>query len=89
MSEDRWTLLVDDAAHEINMRWACGDPDDLEPMDQALVRETAEAILRPLEDEYERLWNAIQDALATWGLDAQIKLADALRARDGSREGSQ
>lgn len=37
--------LVDDAVHEINQRW--GEPwgDDTLPMDQKLVRETAEAIV--------------------------------------------
>jgi hypothetical protein len=48
----RWVALVDDAVHEINMRWgnALDDSDepDTEPMEQIMVRETAEAILRPL-----------------------------------------
>lgn len=52
---ERWTALVDDAVHEINMRWghALDDSDEpgTEPMEQVMVRETAEAILRPVEDE--------------------------------------
>lgn len=52
---DDWTALVDDAVHEINMRWGCAldnsDDPEFEPMDQALVRETAEAILRPIYTE--------------------------------------
>ncbi len=39
---------LDDAVYEINRRWGEELGDDLLPMNQALVRETAEAVLAPL-----------------------------------------
>lgn len=63
---DRWNALVDDAVHEINMRWGVPVDDsaepDTDPMDQVMVRETAEAILRPVEAEVERLRAALRAA---------------------------
>jgi hypothetical protein len=57
MSNGRWTALVDDAVHEINMRWGIplddSDEPETEAMDAEIVRETAEAILRPIEDELD------------------------------------
>jgi hypothetical protein len=43
--------VIDDAVHEINMRWQegeQGDDYDASPLPQDLVRETAEAIVDPL-----------------------------------------
>lgn len=48
---ETWDAIVDDAIHEINMRWGVrlddSDEPDTEPMDQVMVRATAEAILAP------------------------------------------
>lgn len=65
MTGERWDALVDDAVHEINMRWGIrldnSDEPDTEPMDQVMVRATAEAILRPVENDVERLRAALKD----------------------------
>ncbi len=66
-SGSRWVLLVEDAVHEINQRWAGSESEDgehPEPMDQKLAQETAEAILRPIEREVEDLRHALIWALS-------------------------
>lgn len=51
-----WDAIVDDAVREIDQRW--GEPvddDESAPMDRQIVRETAEAVLRPVVAERDRL----------------------------------
>jgi hypothetical protein len=51
-----WEAIVDDAVYEIDQRW--GEPvddDETAPMDRQIVRETAEAVLRPVVAERDRL----------------------------------
>lgn len=64
-SSDDYAARLDDAIHEINQRWGEpiggeDDPLDMVEMDQALVRETAEAVIAPWRAEVERLRGRIE-----------------------------
>jgi dephospho-CoA kinase len=76
---DALAPFIDDAVHEINQRW--GEPfgDDMLPMDQALVRETAEAIVLPHYQERETLRSLLREAwedvpVADWYRRVQVVL---------------
>jgi hypothetical protein len=80
---------VDDAAHEINMRWGSplgnsADP-EFEPMDQDLVRETAEAILHPVEDELSAL-RAVCGTVLGILCNIRDEASDAREIHDGGEE---
>lgn len=79
MSND-WSAMLDDAVHEINKRW--GEPwgDDLLPMDQALVRETAEAVLLPVAAERDRYRDIMREWLEA-DVAAEIDFNPATEAR--------
>lgn len=66
---DDWTAIIDDAAYEINQRW--GEPvgdDEFAPIDEKLVRETAEAILTPFAENPFQLLTADQRQLLVCAL---------------------